>query len=57
MYADDTLILTKSEDVHEAAIKSELALEKIMFWCEVNKLSINYKKTKYMTVFKQRQSV
>ena len=50
MYADDTLIVTKSEDIHEAAIKAELALEKIMSWCEVNKLSINFKKTKYMSI-------
>ena len=50
MYADDTLILSKSEDVHDVAIKSEQALEKIMYWSEVNKLSINYKKTKYMIV-------
>ena len=50
MYADDTLILSKSEDIYEVAVKSEQALEKIMYWSEVNKLSINYKKTKYMTV-------
>ena len=50
MYADDTLILCKSENVHEVTAKAKEALGKIMYWCEVNKLSINYKKTKYMIV-------
>ena len=31
-------------------LKAKVALEKISNWCEVNKLTINYKKTKYMVV-------
>ena len=50
MYADDTLILCKSDNVDDVTSKAKDALEKIMFWCEVNKLTINYKKTKYMVV-------
>ena len=50
MYADDTLILCKSDDINEVTSKVEDALRKIMSWCEVNKLTINYKKTKYMVV-------
>ena len=50
MYADDTLILCKSDNVEEATAKAKESLGKIMYCCEVNKLSINYKKTKYMVV-------
>ena len=50
MYADDTLILCKSDNVDCATSKAKEALEKISIWCEVNKLTINYKKTKYMLV-------
>ena len=50
MYADDTLILCKSDNINEVTSKAKVTLEKIMQWCEVNKLSINYKKTKYMVV-------
>ena len=50
MYADDTLILCKSENINDVALKAKEALRKIIHWCEVNKLSINYKKTKYMVV-------
>ena len=50
MYADDTLILTKSDDITEVTAKAEKALENVLYWCELNKLSINYQKTKYMIV-------
>ena len=50
MYADDTLILCKSDNVDCATSKAKEALGKISIWCEVNKLTINYKKTKYMLV-------
>ena len=50
MYADDTLIVTKSDDINEATAKAEKALEEVLYWCEINKLSINYQKTKYMIV-------
>ena len=50
MYADDTLILCKSDNVDDVTSKARDALGKIMHWCEVNKLTINYKKTKYMVV-------
>ena len=50
MYADDTLILCKSQNLDEVTSKAKAALGKITKWCEVNKLSINYKKTKFMVV-------
>ena len=50
MYADDTLILSKSDNIDDVTSKAKVALGKIMRWCEANKLSINYKKTKYMIV-------
>ena len=50
MYADDTLILCESDNVNEVSVKAKEALGKIINWCEINKLSINYKKTKYMVV-------
>ena len=50
MYADDTLILCKSDDINDATVKPEKALKDVMSWCEANKLTINYQKTKYMIV-------
>ena len=50
MYADDTLILCKSDDINDATVKAEKALKDVISWCEANKLTINYQKTKYMIV-------
>ena len=50
MYADDTLLLNKSNDINEVTVKAQNALTKMSKWCEANKLTINLGKTKYMVV-------
>ena len=50
MYADDTVIYTKSKDVSFATYKFEEALLALQIWCNLNKLTINKKKTKVMLV-------
>ena len=50
MYADDTLIVCKSESIENVSNMCSKSIGKMAMWCEANKLSINYSKTKYMTV-------
>ena len=50
MYADDTLIVTKSNDIQNVTSEIQDALEKMFNWCNANKLSINLSKTKHMTI-------
>ena len=50
MYADDTLLLCQDKDINEVTVKAQKALTKLTTWCEANKLTINFGKTKYMIV-------
>ena len=50
MYADDTLLVCKSDNITTATEKAQKALEEMVVWCEENELSINLSKTKYMMV-------
>ena len=50
MYADDTLILCKSYDIQVVTSEIQNALARMFTWCTANKLSINFTKTKYMTI-------
>ena len=50
MYADDTLILCKSENIDDVAEKCINSLTNMSKWCEANELTMNYNKTKYMIV-------
>ena len=50
MYADDTLIVCKSNNLEIVAEKIQKALTQMYNWCTANKLSINFSKTKYMTI-------
>ena len=50
MYADDTLLICKDKDINEVTIKAQKALTKLTLWCEANKLTVNFGKTKYMVV-------
>ena len=49
IFADDTNLLASARDLKslETSINSELG--KVKVWCDVNKLSINFIKTNYMT--------
>ena len=50
MYADDTLIVCKSNDIRTVTLDIQNALVKMFTWCTANKLSINFSKTKHMTI-------
>ena len=48
MYADDTLIVCKSNDIDTVTSKVQDALNKMVTWCTGNELSMNLKKTKHL---------
>ena len=48
LYADDTVLLSKSKSIANARTDMQNDLNSIMLWCERNKLSLNVKKTKNM---------
>ena len=56
MYADDTLIMCKADNIKDVMDKCTESLTKISVWCEANKLSMNYNKTKYMIGIRNRRS-
>ena len=49
MYADDTLIVCKSNEI-EVTTEAQNALGKMFTWCNANKLSMNLSKTKHLTI-------
>ena len=58
MYADDTLIVTQSNNIEDVSNQITVGLGKVSTWCEANKLSMNYKKTKCMVIkHKKNQDV
>ena len=50
MYADDTLLISKAYDIDEVTKEAQDVFQDMKVWCEVNKLSINVEKTKYMVI-------
>ena len=50
MYADDTLLSSKGTDVIECIQNGQDMLDKLIAWCDLNKLTINVKKTKSMII-------
>ena len=50
MYADDTLLLSTGTSLDESIQNGQDMLNKITLWCDLNKLTINVKKTKSMFI-------
>ena len=50
MYADDTLLICKDNDIHKVTEKAQNAYLRIKTWCDANKLTLNAEKTKYMLI-------
>ena len=50
MYADDTLLLNSGKTRHESIENSQQTLNIVSKWCELNKMSINISKTKFMLI-------
>ena len=50
MYADDTLLMCKADDINIVTEKAQNVFKKMTAWCDANKLTINVEKTKYMVI-------
>ena len=50
MYADDTLLLNDGTTIAESIDNSQKALDNVVNWCRLNKMTINIGKTKFMIV-------
>ena len=50
MYADDTLLMCKADDINMLTEKAQNVFRKMKNWCDANKLTINVEKTKYMVI-------
>ena len=50
IFADDTNIFASSKSIKDLEILINEELTKVKKWCDLNKLSINIKKTNYMIV-------
>ena len=46
MYADDTLLVCKDKDLNKVTEKAQPAFQSMKTWCEANRLTINFDKTK-----------
>ena len=50
IFADDTNLFVSNKDLKSLELQMNLELSKVKEWCDINKLSINLKKTNYMIV-------
>ena len=50
MYADDTLLMNSGISVPEAIVNSQRSLDIVVNWCQLNKMTINITKTKFMII-------
>lgn len=50
LFADDTVLIIKCENIESALAKVNHDLEKLYEWLNVNKLKLNIEKTKYMII-------
>ena len=53
LYADDTILYSASEDLYHACALSQTAILELYDWCSINRLSINFDKTKHMVVSRE----
>ena len=51
MYADETLLISSAESSLESVLSCQLMLDKIMAWCNKNKLTVDIKKKMYAYQF------
>ena len=50
LYADDTVLYSAANNVYASSAELKLSLYELYEWCNVNRLSINWSKTKQMVV-------
>ena len=56
MYADDTLLVNKGCDEETSVRNSQSCFNKIMTWCNLNKLTLNDNKTKHLCITNRKQT-
>ena len=54
MYADDTLLLNQGKNELEAVQQSQNCFDKVISWCNLNRLTINRSKTKHLCVSRNK---
>ena len=54
MYADDTIVYVSDQCPEVASKSNEESMNKLYNWCIKNKLTINFKKTKHMMIFRKK---
>ena len=57
MYADDTVLYTSDVCPESACKANEITMNKLYSWCIRNKLTINFKKTKHMMIFRNNAQI
>ena len=55
IFADDTNLFASAKDLKLLELQMNLELKKVKEWCDINKLSINLKKSNYMIVKSPRK--
>ena len=55
MYADDTLLISTGTSMTHCIQQGQIMLDNIIKWCDLNKLTINVKKTKGMIVKRDKE--
>ena len=55
IFADDTNLFASAKDRKSLELEMNLELKKVKEWCDINKLSINLKKTNYTIVKSPRK--
>ena len=53
MYADDTVLLVENENPSLATDQMQDVVDSVSRWCQVNKMTVNAKKTKHMLVLRK----
>ena len=52
MFADDTTLIIKGDNIDEVENMANLLLDKLMSWLYVNQLTVNFEKTNFMVFSK-----
>ena len=55
MYADDTLLLNNGATELVAVQNSQNCLDKVIYWCKLNRLTLNENKTKHLCITHKKQ--
>jgi hypothetical protein len=54
MFADDTTLYLNEININVAILKFQRVINSLLTWCEYNKMDINWSKTYFMVITKQR---